>query len=174
MKPVIYILFFLFNLALSTANADEPALQTLHKIPEKPLAPEFILYDIDDNPHKLSDFHGKTVVINFWATWCPPCRYEIPSMERLQEKIKNKDIIILAINIGEDAETIFEFIKDYNINFPILMDIDSSITKKYPVIGLPTSYIIDSEGRIVYRAIGSREWDSGSIIEKLKSVNVAR
>lgn len=166
MKGILYFLFvFIFSTAVSATDK-----QTLHAISDKPYAPEFILKDIDGRIHKLSDYRGKVVIVNFWATWCPPCRFEIPSMERLQKRLANKNIVILAINIGEDADTIFEFIGDYNINFPLLMDLDSAVIKNYPVIGLPTSYVIDPEGRTVYRAIGGREWDAPEIIQKLNNI----
>ena len=169
MKQILcsIILFILIPITLVSASEK----QALHASPDKPVAPEFELKDIDGKVHKLSDYRGKVVIVNFWATWCPPCRFEIPSMERAQKKLANDNIIILAINIGEDEDTIFEFIGDYNINFPILMDLDSSTIKNYPVVGLPTSYVVDPKGKTVYRAIGGREWDDVTIINKLRALS---
>lgn len=141
--------------------------QTIYKLEKTPLAPDFVLKDVDGKSHKLSDYRGKVVMINFWASWCPPCRFELPSMERAYNKLKQHGVEFLAINLGEDADTIFTFTADYPVSFPLLMDIDSSVSDKYPVIGLPTSYFVSPEGRLIYRAIGSREWDEKAILEKI-------
>ena len=85
-------------------------------------------------------------------------------MERAYQKLRNKDIEILAIDIGEDADTIFTFTADYPVSFPLLMDKDSKVINQYPVIGLPTTFIIDKQGRLVFRAIGTREWDDSNIL----------
>ncbi len=142
----------------------------LHQVEGQPLAADFTLNDIDDNVHRLSDYRGKVVIVNFWATWCPPCRFELPSMERLWQAVQNKDVVMLAINIGEDADTIFTFTTDYPVTFPLLMDLDSSVLQQYPVLGVPTSFVIDPEGRIIYRAVGTREWDDEAIIQQILSL----
>lgn len=139
----------------------------LHEVKDQPLAPGFELKDIDGNVHRLSDYRGKVVIVNFWATWCPPCRFELPSMERLWQETKNKDVMMLAINLGEDEDTIFTFTSDYPVSFPLLMDSDSSVTKKYSVLGIPTSYVIDPKGKIIYRAVGTREWNDKQLIGKI-------
>ena len=133
----------------------------------QPLAPDFELTDIDDNVHRLSDYRGKVVFVNFWATWCPPCRFELPSMEKLWQAVQKEGVVMLAINIGEDADTIFTFTADYPVTFPLLLDRDSSVLLKYPVLGVPTSFIIDPQGRIIYRAVGTREWDDKKIIQTI-------
>ena len=142
----------------------------LHPVEGQPMAADFTLNDIDDNVHRLSDYRGKVVIVNFWATWCPPCRFELPSMERLWQAVQNKDVVMLAINIGEDADTIFTFTTDYPVTFPLLMDLDSSVLQQYPVLGVPTSFVIDPTGRIIYRAVGSREWDDEAIIQQILSL----
>lgn len=142
----------------------------LHPVKDQPQAPSFELKDIDGNVHRLSDYRGKVVIVNFWATWCPPCRFELPSMEKLWQATQNDGVILLAINLGEDEDTIFTFTSDYAVSFPLLMDRDSSVTKKYSVLGIPTSFVIGPRGRIIYRAVGTREWDDKQIIDKLLSV----
>ena len=137
---------------------------------DKPLASEFVLKDIDGKEYRLSQYRGKVVVVNFWATWCPPCREEMPSMERAYEKLKKSGILILAINIGEDEDAIFKFTADYPVSFPLLMDQDSRVINQWPVTALPTTYVVDPEGRIVYRAIGSREWDNEALLKKLEAL----
>jgi len=136
----------------------------LHPVKGQPLAADFTLKDIEDNAHRLSDYRGKVVIVNFWATWCPPCRFELPSMERLWHEVQKEEVVMLAINIGEDADTIFTFTTDYPVTFPLLMDRDSEVVKQYPVLGVPTSFVIDPKGRIIYRAVGTREWDDKAII----------
>jgi len=105
----------------------------LHPVEGQPQAIDFTLKDIDDNVHRLSDYRGKVVIVNFWATWCPPCRFELPSMERLWQAIQKEEVVMLAINIGEDADTIFTFTSDYPVTFPLLMDRDSTVVKSRPV-----------------------------------------
>lgn len=144
---------------------------TLHPVKEKPAAVDFELIDIDEFQHKLSNYKGKVVILNFWATWCPPCRFELPSMERAWQQLKDKNVVMLAINIGEDADTIFTFTADYSVTFPLLMDQDSKVIKRYPVVGLPTTYIVDPTGHLAYKAIGTREWDDPKIIRTILNLN---
>jgi len=145
-------------------------IQVLHPIPGTPPAPDFSLQDIDGKTHTLKSYRGKVVVLNFWATWCPPCREELPSMERAFVKLKDKDVILLGVDVGEDSDTIFTFSADYPVSFPLLLDIDSTVIKSYGVVGLPTTYVIDKRGRLVYRVIGTRQWDAPEIIKILTSL----
>lgn len=153
--------------AMCSANVLAEKAQPLHAVPNTPMAPEFSLKDTNGKLYKLSDYRGKVVIVNFWTTWCPPCRFELPSMERAYQQLKKQDIEILAINVGEDADTIFTFTVDYPVTFPLLMDLDSRVINDYPVIGLPTTYVIDSRGKLVYRAIGTREWDDPALVQKI-------
>lgn len=157
-------------LALSVASVVFAQDQVLHPVKDTPLAAPFELKDIDGKLHKLSDYRGKVVVLNFWATWCPPCRFEMPSMEHAKTLTAKDNIVFLGINVGEDEDTIFTFTADYPLTFPLLMDVNSEIIQSYPVVGLPTTYVIDTTGRIVYQAIGTREWDDHSILQQLKAL----
>ncbi|MCI0506434.1 MAG: TlpA family protein disulfide reductase [Gammaproteobacteria bacterium] len=141
--------------------------QPLHSVTGTPIAPDFSLQDTEGKRHALQDYRGKVVIVNFWATWCPPCRYELPSMERAYQRLKDAGVEMLAINVGEDADTIFTFTADYPVTFPLLMDRDSKVINDYPVMGLPTTYVIDNKGRLVYRAIGTREWDDAALVQKI-------
>ncbi|NOY67498.1 MAG: TlpA family protein disulfide reductase [Gammaproteobacteria bacterium] len=166
MKTIVYLLIAVLSSVtmFTTASAERPLLPLVKK-PYK--APDFELKDENDVVYRLSDFRGKVVVINFWATWCPPCRYEMPSLERLWNKVKDNNVILLAINVGEDADTIFGFTGELQLTMPIPMDVNGDVIKLYPVTGLPTTYIINREGLVTHRAMGSREWDSDSIVKKL-------
>lgn len=167
-------LFFLLCTCLlpglfQMAVAEEPG-RGLTEITQRPVAPEFELTDSDGGTHRLSDYRGWVVIVNFWATWCPPCRAEMPSMQRAWQILRNEDVMMLAINVGEDEDTIFEFTADYPVEFPIPMDTDSNVIGQWPVRGLPTTFVVDPEGRIVYRAIGGREWDAPDLLAAVREL----
>ena len=145
----------------------EQQIQLLQKIPDRPPAPDFNLVDMDAVVHTLSDYRGRVVVVNFWATWCPPCREEMPAMERAWQQLRKQDVMMLAINVGEDEDTVFEFTANYPVEFPLLLDTTSAVISAWPVRGLPTTFVIDPEGRLVYRAIGGREWDAPELIRQI-------
>lgn len=157
------ILISLLLLPLWAIAASPP--QTLTPIKTQPPAPDFSLQDMDGNPVRLSDLRGKPVIVNFWATWCPPCREEMPSMQRAWEQLEPKGVVLLAINVGEDIDTVFQFTGSYPVAFPILFDQDGSVSNVWPMRGLPTTFVIDPQGRIVYRAIGGREWDDPQLLQ---------
>ncbi len=162
-------LFFLLLLVTMPLQAIQPG-KGLTEVPGHPQAPDFTLQDIDGNIHRLADYRGKALIVNFWATWCPPCRAEMPSMERAWKKERSNGIVILAINVGEDEDTIFQFTADYPVTFPLLMDQDSEVVGPWGVRGLPTTYVVDPAGRIVYRAIGGREWDDPELLDKVRAL----
>jgi peroxiredoxin len=159
----------LFAILATPVLAQPSTPQTLPAFLGKP-APGFTLPDTEGHSHQLSDYRGKVVVLNFWATWCPPCREEMPAMERLHQLIGDEDIAVVAINVGEDEDTIFRFTGDYPVTFPLLMDQGGRIVEEYPVIGLPTTYIIDPGGIIRHRAVGTREWDAPELVEELRAL----
>lgn len=163
-------LFFFTGLLLWVCVANSAQKQSLHEMTDKKLAPDFVLKDIDGNEHRLSNYRGKVVLVNFWATWCPPCRDEMPSMDRAYKKFKKAGMVILAIDIGEDEDDIFKFTADYPVSFPLLMDKDSSVIRQWAVTALPTTYIVDPAGRLFYRAVGGREWDDDALITQLMSL----
>jgi peroxiredoxin len=160
-----------FGLGLLTAGAaraDLPEPPLTHVLapvkPPKP-APDFSLPDMDGRLHKLSDYAGKVVLLNFWATWCPPCRRELPSMEKLYVELKGKPFQVLACDQQEDGDTVFTFTAqlDPAPTFPMLLDSKSAVSKAYDVPGLPTTFLIDKTGRIAYRAVGGREFGHPAI-----------
>ena len=169
MKRILFFCLWLSILITTSAQSDE-VQQTLPAVAKPYVATDFSLRGEYGKTYRLSDLYGKVVVLNFWATWCPPCRFEMPSLERLWQKVKDQNIIVLAINVGEDSDTIFEFGGNYPTTFPIPMDQDGEVIKQYPVVGLPTTYVINPKGMVMYRAVGSREWDSDKIIATLKAL----
>lgn len=167
-KLLSSILLAIILACSSTAFSQEK--QMLHALQEPFSAPEFELMGEDGKLYRLSDYRGQVVILNFWATWCPPCRDEMPSMERAWQKVKGKGIVILAVNMGEDEDTIFAFTGDYPVTFPLPMDLDGSIIEKYPVVGLPTTYIISPEGIVTHRAVGTREWEHPQLLDQLRKM----
>jgi len=149
--------------------AGEP-LQGLAVVAPPAPAADFALPGEDGRIYRLSDFRGQVVVLNFWATWCPPCREEMPSMERARLKLRGEKIVILAVNVGESAEQVFEFTGRYPVGFPLLLDTDGVVIERYPVIGLPTTFVIDPLGRITHRAIGGRAWDDDRLLDRLRAL----
>lgn len=154
----------------SVTAAETGKVQTLPPLNKPFAAPDFALKGEDGKTYRLSDYRGKVVVLNFWATWCPPCRYEMPSMERAHVKTRDENIAILAVNVGEDDTTVFAFTGQYPVSFPLPLDQDGSVIAKYPVIGLPTTFIIDPRGQVTHRAIGGREWDDDRLLGQLRQM----
>ncbi|HIE53784.1 MAG TPA: TlpA family protein disulfide reductase, partial [Chromatiaceae bacterium] len=151
------------------AHAIKPG-KGLTEVPGKPQAPQFELTDIDGRIYRLSDYRGKVLIVNFWATWCPPCREEMPSMERAWQEIKDQQMVMIAINVGEDEDAVFQFTASYPVTFPLLLDQDSEVAGAWGVRGLPTTYVVDPQGRIVYRAIGGREWDDPELLQAVRAL----
>lgn len=150
--------------------ADKAPGQTLTPLAKPFAAPAFTLRGEDGKTYRLADYRGKVVVLNFWATWCPPCRYEMPSMERAHKKVQNEGIALLAINVGETEDQIFEFTGRYPVTFPLLLDSDGAVIRRYAVVGLPTTFVIDPRGRVTHRAVGGREWDDEKLLAQLRQL----
>jgi peroxiredoxin len=154
----------------TTLFAGEQPSQGLHPMPATPAAQPFQLSDMDGRQHRLEEFRGQVVVINFWATWCPPCREELPSMNRAYQQLKQQGVVFLAVNVGENEDVIFPFQANYPVEFPILLDLEGKVISQYGVIGLPTTFVIDRQGRLAYRAVGSREWDQPAMLQQIRSL----
>jgi thiol-disulfide isomerase/thioredoxin len=137
-------------------------------IPAAPPAPTLRLKDADDKIVDLAQYKGRVVLINFWATWCPPCRKEFPSLGRVRKLFKPSDFEVLAVNVGEDPDSVFSFtgITD----FPVMFDRDSKAMAAWSVRGLPTTFLVDRQGRLAYRATGGREFDDADIVATIKQL----
>ena len=153
-------------------HADDHFMEALAiiKFDPKVEAQNFLLPDLNGNQVSLADQHGKIVFLNFWATWCPPCRAEMPSMEKLYTKFKGNDFTILAVNLGESEGQVKAFKESFKLNFPILLDADSSIGMIYGAISVPTTYLIDRNGYIIGGALGARDWASEEAFELINSL----
>jgi len=133
----------------------------LHRLKTPVAAPDFSLEDLDGEQHALSDYRGKVIMLNFWATWCPPCRREIPSMESIYQDLGDKGFVVLGVNEFETPDHVFAYTGQLSVfpNFPILFDLDSKVAELYGVKGLPTTLLINKQGQVVYRAAGGRNFD---------------
>ena len=158
----------------SSLSMAQQAGKGLTPLPDRPPAPDFVLMDMDGNQHQLSNYLGRVVIVNFWATWCPPCRAEMPSMQRAWEQLEKEGILMLGINVGEDEDTIFQFTANYPVAFPLLMDQDSKVINQWPVRGVPTTFVVDPKGRIAYRAIGGREWDDPELLVLIRALQTTQ
>jgi peroxiredoxin len=144
-------------------------MKGLTAIPDRPPAPSFSVPDVQGNMHSLSDYQGKVVIVNFWAVWCSPCREEMPSMQRAWEEVRDQDVVLLAINWKDSDSFIDQFLESFphTLDFPLLKDSDGSVAGQYGVKGLPATFVVDPQGRLVYRAIGEREWDDPDLLAQI-------
>lgn len=171
--PFKFLSIFICCLLIFPAQAaerDQPKLgYTLTALSKPVTAPDFTLEDIDGKKFSLKEYRGKVVLLNFWATWCPPCRREMPSMERLNQNFKGKDFAVLAVNQMEDSDQVFTYTGELEVSptFTILFDKNSDIARAYGVLGLPTTYLIDKKGNIRFRAIGGREFDHPEVKKQI-------
>jgi len=137
----------------------------------KSIEPEnFTLPLLNGENASLSSFKGNVVILNFWATWCPPCRAEMPSMEILYKRYREMGLEILAVDIGENIDTVNQFIQRYNYSFPVLLDTKSQISAIYGIEAIPTTFIIDREGKITGRVVGSIQWDTPQVFEAIEKL----
>jgi len=131
---------------------------------------DFTLPFPDGSTQTLSDLQGSVVFLNFWATWCPPCRYEMPSMESLYQKLKDRGLVMLGVNVGEADGQVSGYLRANRLTFPSLLDKEGVASNQYGVQAIPTTYIFDRRGLIVSRLVGSTEWDTPEIVAALESL----
>ena len=166
---VRFLLFFALLLVFTAVSAGTNTLS-----PSDGIAPDFLLPDIDGAQVRLDDFRGKVLVVNFWAVWCKPCREEMPSLERGSRWLERFDGRIITINMGDSPEMIRRFLEKNPVNLPILLDADAEISANWGVTGLPTTFVVDPEGRIAYRAMGPREWDDPALLVPIRALGLDR
>lgn len=133
-------------------------------------APELRAQDLAGVPKTLADYRGKVVLLNFWASWCPPCLREMPSMERLRVKMAGRPLEIVALNSAEAPEEVNAYLARMKLGFPILLDPDGSNTKRWKIFALPTTFMLDAEGRVRYVLTGPTEWDEGEALGIIESL----
>lgn len=162
------ILFISCLLLLSSAQAQD--LKPWKGGPTPPLA----LNDLNGKPLKLEDYRGKVVMVQFWATYCPPCLKEMPSMMRLQAKLAGKPFVILAVNMGETEKEVKDFLTKVNADFTILMDSDGTALGAWKVFVAPSTFLVDPKGNIRYALQGGVEWDAPEYVAKISEMLPAK
>ena len=148
-------------LALVCALALPAAAEVLK--PWQGPTPPLELVDLEGKRHRLADYRGSTVVVNFWATWCVPCRDEMPSLERLRASLEGKRFVILAVNLAEPDSRVRKFLDAMPLRFPILMDRDAGAAKAWQAKLLPATYVIGPDGVIRYRHLGELDWSKPEV-----------
>ena len=148
-------------LAPTVAAAQDPfkALDLIKPARVQP-AKDFIAPSPDGKPVKLADYRGKVILLNFWATWCPPCREEMPAMERLYQRYKDKGFVVVAVSVDSDIVVVPPFVKQNKLTFPIGHDPKMALAERYGVRALPSSFFIGRQGNLSGLAIGPRTWDT--------------
>ena len=121
-------------------------------------APDFTLTNMNGKEVSLSDYRGEKVFLNFWASWCPPCRQEMPDMQKLYEEY-GEEVVILAVNVGENKSTAANFMMENGLDFSVLLDTDKSTARNYLVRGIPTSYFLDKDGVIINKVVGAVSYE---------------
>lgn len=133
-------------------------------------APSFELKNQAGDVTTLRQYRGQVVVMTFWATWCPACRSEMPSLEALHERMAGQGVVVLGINGGESPEKVKAFMATSNLSFPVLMDVEGQVHARYRVRQYPVTFIVDPEGRVVERYLGLRDWNAPDVVQTLGSL----
>jgi thiol-disulfide isomerase/thioredoxin len=132
--------------------------------------PALALKDLEERPHLLADYKGKVVLINFWATWCAPCRDEMPSIQRLKEKLAGRPFVVLAVNLDEPESRIRKFLSGMKVDFTVLLDPGRKVARAWDARILPASYIVGTDGRVRYSLVGEIEWDHEHIVARISEL----
>jgi thiol-disulfide isomerase/thioredoxin len=182
-KPVCHVTTIVAALGLllggEAADAREDLFEALGmaKVPPK-AASDFTLLDTDGQQVSLQQYRGKVVFLNFWATWCIPCREEMPALERLHQTYQAQDLAIVSIDLKEGADQVKAFFQKHGLSFPSLLDPNGTVFRDYLVAGMPTTYLIDRNGTLLARGVGGRDWTRAEaqqlIQELLKPTPVVR
>ncbi|HLC40786.1 MAG TPA: TlpA disulfide reductase family protein [Methylomirabilota bacterium] len=154
---------------VGSAPAEEPDQAPLQILEPRRKVPDFSLQDLDGKTVTLKEFRGKVVFLNFWATWCPPCREEMPAMQKIYTELQDKGLVMLAVNFMETPNTIRPFVKEHKLTFPILLD-SGTVMVSFGVLGLPATYLIDRQGKAAARALGGRDWSNQESLRMIRKL----
>ena len=169
--PYALLVTALFSFFIGFLNRVELKPGEVEYPQETFIAPSFELPSLTGGKVRLTDYRGKVVFINFWATWCSTCKVEMPSMERLYQRFKDRGFEMLTVSVDKDPSTVQPFIDQYQLTFPVLLDPDSEIAKKlYKTTGVPETFIVRQDGIIVFKAIGPRDWGTDETIQAFEQI----
>jgi len=129
--------------------------------------PELALQDLQGRTHRLADYRGKVVLVNFWATWCEPCREEMPSFERLRQSFAGRPVEVLAVNLGEPVGRVERFLERMPLGFPMLLDRDTGVAKAWKARVVPATFVVGPDGRIRYVHYGELDWSSEPVRKRV-------
>jgi thiol-disulfide isomerase/thioredoxin len=132
--------------------------------------PPLAVKDIDGREWRLDHLGGRTVLVNFWATWCAPCVQEMPSLQRLRDRFAARGFEVIGINLEENAARIRPFLDRYAVSFPVVRDHDGSVRSRWDVRVYPSSFVVGPDGRIAFAAVGELNWDDPAVIARVQSV----
>lgn len=167
MKRLVTGCAMVLSLVLASLSGSADAERTMDPIPGKPRAADFELQDPAGDIHRLSDYRDRVVLVNFWATWCAPCREEMPAMDRLYRELRSENLEILAVHAGRGGAAMEEFLAEVPVSFPVLIDAHMNLGS-WGVVALPTTVLVDRNGHRRYIAVGPREWDSPAMVGFLR------
>lgn len=135
--------------------------------------PEFSLHTLEGQTVSLAGLRGQVVLLNFWATWCLECRQELPALEALHRRFGARGLAVVGVNTREGPLTVRTYVRELRLTFPLLLDSDGTVTGRYGVIGLPTTFLVGRNGRAVALAVGAREWASAAAVEIVETLLAA-
>jgi peroxiredoxin len=168
--PMLFLFLLIVACPSAFAKAERPQAPPADLLQAGSMAPDFTLKDLAGNTVTLSQYRGKVVFLNFWATWCQPCRAEMPAMERLNEVYGSQNFVMLAVNAEEDAETVEAFLKEHPHSFTVLLDQEAKAQSLYGVYRFPETFLIDKRGKIVERYLGVRDWSGVDFLKKINAL----
>lgn len=167
----IVVLCLVFGSVAACDRADTPQPKSHDTLTPGKVAPDFTLPDMEGKEITLSALRGQVVLVNFWATWCPPCRQEMPSMEELYQQLKPHGVELLAINIEANGpKVVADFLTDRSHSFPILFDQKAQVQHLYHVSRFPETFIVDRNGNIAEHVVGAIDWMQPDVVNYLRSL----
>jgi DsbE subfamily thiol:disulfide oxidoreductase len=171
----VFLVVFLFEAMASGQTTRTPpinykAVRNLEEVKDHPAAPEFALPNPDGKKLSLKELRGKLVFLNFWASWCTPCREEMPAMERLYQEFKGNGFEIVAVNVKDTRKDALAFVKELKLTYPILLDPEGQVGQLYGAWGLPATYLIDAKGIVLARVWGPADWYGPKARNLIKSL----
>ena len=168
---ITFVLLQALTATTATGHEDSFIKMGIVSPKSEKLAPDFALETLTGEILSLKDFKGKAVLLNFWATWCEPCKKELPSMQKIYDELKSDGMEIVAISIDRNKkERVGKYIEKYKLTFPVLLDPSQKVRKNYFILGLPTSYLIGSDGKLKGFISGAREWNSDTSKEMFSTL----